>query len=149
MIIYIGADHRGFKMKEGLKAFLEKKGYPVFDCGAASYDDKDDYPDFAEAVVKKVKETPEESAGILICGSGAGICIAANKFKNIRAAIAVSSAQAKAARTDDHVNVLCFAADYMTEEDASSIALDWLSTPFSQEDRHLRRLKKISNLEGS
>ena len=147
MIIYIGADHRGFKMKEALKVFLEGRGYPVFDCGALSYDDTDDYPDFAEAVAKKVSEMPEDAAGILICGSGAGICIAANKFKNIRAAIAISSEQAKAARTDDHVNILCLASDYITEAEASNVVVDWLNTPFSPEDRHLRRLKKIENFE--
>lgn len=158
MTIYIGADHRGFKMKEALKVMLEKRGYPVFDCGALSYDDADDYPDFAEAVARKVSEMParlaeasgeaqEDAAGILICGSGAGICVAANKFKNVRAAIGISTEQAKAARTDDHINIICLASDYITEDEAAKIVVDWLNTPFSQEERHLRRIKKISNFE--
>jgi len=147
MIIYIGADHRGFKMKEKLKAFLDEKGYPVFDLGALSYDDADDYPDFAELVAKKVSETPEESAGVLMCGSGAGVCVTANKFKNVRAALAYSSEQAKAARLHDHINVLCLASDYITNEEAAQITVDWLNTPFSQEGRYLRRLKKINDIE--
>lgn len=147
VIIYIGADHRGFKMKEKLVALLSEKKYPVFDVGAFSYDPADDYPDFAEEVAKKVSEMPEDSAGILICGSGAGVCVTANKFKNIRATMAITAEQAMAARSDDHVNVLCLASDYTTEEGAAQIAVGWLNTSFSEEDRHLRRLRKISTIE--
>lgn len=147
MIIYIGADHRGFKLKEKLKIFLSDKGYTVFDMGALSFDENDDYPDFAQLVAEKVSAMPEDGAGILICGSGAGMCVTANKFKNVRAAIAISAEQAKVARQDDHINVLCLASDYMTEEIALPLVLDWLITPFSQEERHLRRIKKISELE--
>lgn len=149
MIIYIGADHRGFKLKEKLSIFLKGKGYPVFDVGASSYDQADDYPDFAELVAKKVSETPEDGAGILICGSGAGVCVVANKFKSVRAAMAISAEQARAARSDDHINVLCLASDFISEEDAEKITVAWLETSFSEEERHLRRIKKISDLDGS
>jgi ribose 5-phosphate isomerase B len=148
MIIYIGADHRGFQLKEKLTAFLKEKGYPVFDVGASSYDPTDDYPDFAEGVARKVGEMLGDSAGILICGSGAGVCVTANKFKNIRAAMALSAGQVKAARSDDHTNVLCLASDFTSEEEAQRMIAVWLETSFSEEARHLRRIKKISQLEG-
>ena len=147
MLIYIASDHRGFNLKEKLTPFLKESGHEVFDLGPATYKADDDYPDFAELVAKKVGEAPEESAGILICGSGAGMCVAVNKFKNIRAAMAISPEQARAARSDDHINVLCLASDYLSEEAVVKIVSDWLSTAYSQEERHLRRLKKISTFE--
>lgn len=147
MIIYIGADHRGFRLKEILIAALKEKNLPIFDVGAYTYDAGDDYPDFAFAVAKKVSESPEDRVGILICGSGAGVCVTANKFKNVRAALALSAEQAKVARADDHINVLCLASDYMIEAGASQIVVDWLNTSFSSAERHLRRIKKISDIE--
>lgn len=147
MLIYLGADHRGFNLKESLKNFLKNKGYETADLGNIQYDEKDDYPDFAAAVGKKVSGAPDESRGILICGSGAGVDVAANKFRSVRSAIAVSSDQIYQARRDDNINVLSIAANFTLEADAQKIALTFLETPFSGEARHQRRLDKISQLE--
>ena len=84
MIIYLGADHKGFKLKEYLKNSLKEKGYEIVDLGNDSYDENDDYPDFASAVAQRVSVDYEQSRGILSCGSGVGVDVVANKFKNVR-----------------------------------------------------------------
>jgi len=147
MIIYIGADHRGFKLKETLKNFLHGEGYEVADLGAASFEQGDDYPDFAAAVGKKVSAEPERDRGILVCGSGVGMDVVANKFPGVRSAVAISADQIYAARHDDDVNVLCLAADFISDEDAQKIVEVFMATPFSGEERHKRRLEKISRIE--
>ncbi len=147
MLIYIGADHRGFNLKESLKIFLKNQGYEVVDVGNIHYDDKDDYVDFAVAVAKKVSLDSEASRGILICGSGAGVDIAANKFRNVRSVLAISPDQVYEARHDDDVNVLSLAADFTSETDAQKITETFLETPFGKEERHQRRIDKISRIE--
>ena len=87
MIIYIGADHRGFKLKETLKQFLQREGYTVNDMGNTEYLEGDDYPDFAKLVAQKVSANPADSRGIVICASGVGVDIVANKFPNVRSAL--------------------------------------------------------------
>ncbi len=148
MLIYIGADHRGFKLKESLKNYLKESGYEVVDVGNADYDQADDYPDFAALVGRKISLDPDNSKGILICGSGVGVDIAANKFKNVRSALAINSDQAMASRNDDNANVLSLGADYINEESAKKIVSIWLQTSFSGEERHNRRLEKVKKLEG-
>ena len=147
MVIYLGADHRGYNLKGAINDFLHDKGYEVVDVGSNSYDEKDDYPDFAAAVGKKVSSDPERSRGILICGSGVGVDVAANKFKNVRSALGITSDQIYDARHDDDVNVLSLAADYMSPDDANKIVQVFLSTPFSGEERFSRRIEKISQIE--
>lgn len=147
MTIYIGADHRGFKLKESLKTFLEKRGYDVADLGAKKYDKNDDYPDFAAKVAQAVSGDPEKRQGIVICGSGEGVEIVANKFKHVRAALVANTKQAFASRNDDDANVLALAADFLSETRAKKIVEIWLNTPFSREERHKRRIQKISDLE--
>jgi ribose 5-phosphate isomerase B len=142
MTIYIGADHRGFVLKERIKGFLAGAGHAVHDCGAFSYDKADDYPDFAKVVAEGV--TGEAGArGVLLCGFGNGMMIAANKARGIRAALAATAEQARAARTDEDANVLVLAADYLGEEAACEITEAFLSTPFLGEERHVRRIGKI------
>ncbi len=148
MLIYLGADHRGFQLKESLKKYLKESGYEVVDVGNANYDQADDYPDFAALVGRKISLDPDNSKGILICGSGVGVDVAANKFKNVYSALAINSNQAMASRNDDNANVLSLAADYLNEEEAKKIVSVWLQTPFSGEERHNRRLEKIKKLEG-
>lgn len=148
MLIYIGADHRGFKLKESLKNYLKESGYEAVDVGNADYDQADDYPDFAALVGRKISLDPDNSKGILICGSGVGVDIAANKFKNVRSALAINSDQAMASRNDDNANVLSLGADYINEESAKKIVSIWLQTSFSGEERHNRRLEKVKKLEG-
>ena len=147
MVIYIGADHRGFELKERIKLFLSDKGYQVADLGNDHYDESDDYPDFAEAVAKKVSLNYENARGVLVCGSGVGVDVVANKFPNVRSALVMNSDQAYDARNDDDANVISLAASYLKPEEAEKIVLTWVGTPFADEDKFRRRLGKIRNLE--
>lgn len=147
MTIYIGADHRGFNLKEHLKTVLKNGGYDVVDVGAMTYDKDDDFPDFARLVAEKIGSAPETDRGILICGSGFGMDIAANKYKNVRAALPVSVEHSYQARHDDNTNVLAIAADFTKEETAEQIVKTFLETPFAEEERFKRRLKKIQKSE--
>lgn len=151
MIIYIGADHRGFKLKESLKNMLKESGYVVSDMGNEKYDETDDYPDFAGAVAKKISDTvltdPNGARGIVICGSGVGVDVVANKFRGVRSVLALSPDHALASRVDDDTNVLSIAADYIDERTAKQILVAWMQANFSKEDRHKRRLAKIKQVE--
>src|SRR3989344_5278018 len=104
MTIFLGADHRGFHLKERLKSWLEARGDSFEDLGATAFDPDDDYVDFAVAVAKKVAEVPEYNRGLLICGSGVGMDIAANKVKGIRATVAWNPDVAKQARSHGDIN---------------------------------------------
>lgn len=147
MILYIGADHKGFDLKAQIKNFLADKGYQVEDCGASSRVDGDHYPDYASAVAKKVLGNYENSRGVLICGSGVGMEMAANKFKRIRAGLVMNPNHAFDVRNDDDTNVLVLAADYTPFDTAKKILITWLETPFSRDARHEERLKKIDLIE--
>ncbi len=147
MIIYIGADHRGFKLKETLKAYLVRSGYTVHDLGNDHYDEIDDYTDFAVKVTEKVSVNTSGSRGILLCGSGVGVDIVANKFPGIRSALVTIPNQAYVSRNDDDTNILSLAADYIDPEEAKKIVSVWLQTPFSNDEHHKRRLDKIKKLE--
>lgn len=142
MTIYIGADHRGFALKEYIKKYLSVEGRAVVDCGNGEHDDSDDYPDFARAVAERVANEAG-AKGIIICGSGNGVAIAANKTRGIRAAVAMTEAQARAARSDEDANVIAIAADYTEHDEAREIIEAFLSTPFLGEERHMRRIGKI------
>jgi len=143
MAVYLGADHRGFEIKEALKPYLKELGYEVVDLGNDHFDEKDDYPDFANAVAGKVFKNPETDKGILICGSGIGMSIAANKFKGIRAAQVDKIEQAVLSRKDNNANVLTLSGNDLSESEAKEIVKTWLETPFSNEQKHERRIGKI------
>ncbi len=149
MLIYIGADHRGFNLKETLKKFLDNQGYEVVDVGNERFDENDDYPDFAFAVGQAIAQDPLNHRGILICGSGAGVDIVANRFKGVRSVLAINPDQVRASRNDDDTNVLSLAADFLTEDDARKILEVWLKTPFSKDESHQRRLQKIKIMESA
>lgn len=149
MILYIGADHRGFELKEALRQFLKDSGYSVTDMGAASYDKGDDFVDFARLVAGKVSADIHNSKGILICGSGVGVDIVANRFPNIRSALAFSADQAIASRSEDDANVLSLPADFVDLEQAKKIVSVWMQTPFSNEERYRRRIEKIQNIDSN
>lgn len=149
MKTYIGADHRGFKLKEALKSFLIERGDEVIDVGNDHYDENDDYPDFAGTVAKEVAKDPALSRGILICGSGVGVDIVANKFKGVRSALIFNPDQAYLSRNDDDVNILSLAADFLDTDEVKKITEVWLGTAFSGEEKYKRRLEKIKNLEKS
>jgi ribose 5-phosphate isomerase B len=147
MVIYLGADHGGFALKEKLKAVLKQDGYDPADLGAATYRDGDDYPDFAIPVAEKVSVAPDEARGILICRSGFGMDIVANKFPGVRAALPLSPDHIYQGRHDDDVNVLCLAADFIDDATAQNIMKVFISTPFAGDERYARRLKKIAEAE--
>ena len=150
MIIYIGSDHGGFKMKEFLKQWLVEKAYEVADMGPAQYVEGDDYPDAASAVARKVSQSePGQARGILICRSGAGVDIVANKFRGVRSFLAISPDHAYQVRHDDDVNVLCIASDFIEEATVPKIVQIFLSTPFAKEEKYTRRLNKVLDIENA
>ena len=146
MIIYLGADHRGFTLKELLKVWLLSQDFTVIDCGNFVQDREDDYPEFAFAVAQQVQHSVEHR-GILCCGSGVGINIAANKVAGIRSGLVFDLEQARSARHDDDINVLSLAADFTDHEYAKHIVLLFLKTSFSGQERHVRRIQKIHSKE--
>lgn len=157
-MIYLAADHRGFQLKEAIKKSLVGRGIGVEDVGALAYDAGDDYVDFAAAAAEKIAKSwtgedgdlsraSEASRGIFICGSGHGVDIVANKFRGVRAALCWNTQVAKQSREHDDANVLILAADACDEVLAQEIVSVWLGASFSGEDRHIRRLKKIEEIE--
>lgn len=146
-MVYLGADHRGFALKESVKRYLTKVGVLFEDVGASSLEPSDDYADYGIAVAEKVSANPSENRGILMCGSGVGMDIVANKMKGVRSALVTEPRQAIAARNDDDTNVLVLEADTTNVETARDIVDLWLKTPFSGEERHVRRLQKIAEEE--
>ena len=143
-MIYLGADHGGFKLKGQIKNCLSRWGKRYCDLGNDVYDDNDDYPDFALAVAKKVKKG---GWGILFCRSAAGMVIAANKMAGIHAAAAFDVKSAKHSREHNDANVLVLSGDWLDQKRACQIVRAWLNTKFAREARHLRRLGKIKALE--
>lgn len=146
-MIYIGADHRGYDLKETLKTYLKELNFNFEDLGALELVPDDDYPDYAVLVAKKVAEDPENNRGILICGSGVGVDIVANKIKKVRSALLFNVEQARMSRNDDNANVLSFSSDFTDENSAKEILKIWLETPFSRLERHARRVEKIKGIE--
>lgn len=146
MLIYFGADHRGFQLKEVLKIFLQENGHQVVDFGNANYDGNDDYPDFVLPVAKKVAENPGENRGIVFGGSGQGEAMAANRIKGVRAAVFYGGPEEiiKLSREHNNANILSLGADFLSEEQARQAVKIWLETDFSKEERHQRRIKKIN-----
>jgi RpiB/LacA/LacB family sugar-phosphate isomerase len=146
-MLYIASDHGGFKLKEHLKKFLAKEKIAFKDLGPKKFVAGDDYPDYAKLVGQKVSKSPISDTGILICRSGQGVCVVANKFKNVRAALVWNTVEAKISRNDDMSNVLCLPSDYISPRVAEHIVDTWLQTPYSSDPRHIRRVKKIQILE--
>lgn len=142
MKIYIGSDHAGFELKEYLKDFLKSESFDFEDLGNSIFDSEDDYPDFAEKVAEAVSENPG-TRGMLVCGSGVGMCIVANKTEGIRAVNAQSVDIAQKSREHNDTNILCLGQNYIERKLAGEIARVWLNTDFSGEERHLRRVRKI------
>lgn len=147
MLIYIAADHRGFKLKEILKTYIKSVGYEVYDLGNNHYDENDDYPIFAKLVSEKIQADPAGARGVLICGSGVGVDIVANKFDRVRSVLAISTDGAVASKIDDDTNILSIAADFMDEEIAKKTLAAWLATNFVDIPKHKRRLEEIKEIE--
>jgi ribose 5-phosphate isomerase B len=144
MKIAIGSDHRGFEAKTRIVSVLHQLGHEVFDVGPDSRDSVD-YPDYAFEAARSVSEGNAER-GILICGTGIGMCIAANKVRNIRAAPCHDCITAEMSRRHNDANVLCLSADLLGEELIERMVRIWLETPF-EGGRHARRVEKITRFE--
>ena len=147
MRIAIAADHAGIELKNLLKAEVEKAGHEAVDLGSHQFDASDDYPDFAEAVGKAVVGG-EAERGILICGSGVGASIAANKLRGVRAAICHDSYSARQGVEHDDMNVLVLGSRIVGTALAEELVSAFLGGRFTREERHLRRLQKVLALEG-
>ena len=145
-ILAISADHGGFSMKEALLHWLNDQDYDVLDLGAIEFNPDDDYTDFAQAVCMKIS-SGDARRGIIICGSGVGACVTANKFKGVRASVCHDTYSAHQGVEHDDLNVLCLGARVIGLELAKEIITAFLSARFSQKERYLRRLKKIIALE--
>lgn len=147
MKIYVGADHRGFRLRQTLIAYLQKAGYEVVDDSEPKLDPNDDYPVVAQRLVKDMLTSDDsEARGILICGSGQGICMAANRFKGIRALLGYDREAVRSARKDDDANVLCLPANILEKDAANMLVETFLSTPFIPEARYVRRIREMDSM---
>ena len=164
MKIFFGADHAGYNLKNALLAYVRKLGYEAEDMGPFAYDETDDYPDFIAPVARAVAKDPENTRGIIMGGGGQGEAITANRFKSVRAAVFYGARMPKSAvdasgatsedpleivrlaRTHNNANVLSLAARFLLEDEAKEAVKLWLETPFSGEERHVRRIRKIEKL---
>ena len=143
MIIPVGSDHAGFKAKEIVKKILEDNGHMPVDYGTHS-EEAVDYADYAVQVAEAVNNGEYEK-GILVCGSGQGVCMTANKFEYIRAGLAWNSEMAELTRRHNNANILCLPGRYLNENELTEIVLTWLATDF-EGGRHERRINKIHDL---
>ena len=143
-MIAIGSDHGGYKLKEEIKKYLDEIGIEYKDCGTDSKE-RTDYPIFAERVAKSI-QSKECDSGILICRSGSGMTIVANKFKGIRAALGFNEQVTKCSKADDDLNVLVLPADYIEISTAIAIVKIWLETEFKG-GRYEERIQMIENIE--
>src|SRR5439155_1708475 len=146
MRIAFGCDHAGFPLKDALVDALQADGHDLLDLGTFS-EEPVDYPDFARAVANAVQKKFVD-LGVLVCGSGIGASIAANKFRGIRAALVHDDVTARQSRADDDANVLCLGAQVLDADKAVALTRTFLATPFSNDERHVRRVAKIIDLEG-
>ncbi len=145
MKIYLASDHGGFDYKKQLTDYLNEQGYEIIDCGNNQKDENDDYPDFVRMLATKMQVDPD-SLGIVICRNGVGVSIATNRFGHLRCGLSLSEEHVKSARTDDNINVLALGADYVDWQTTKQIVKVFLETPFSNLERHTRRLAKVNDL---
>lgn len=143
--IYIGSDHAGYKIKQKIIDYLQNLKYKVFDKGTHS-EDSCDYPDFAVKVAKNVAKNPELNNGILICGTGVGMSITANKIKGSIASLCTNKFMAEMTKKHNNSNILCLGARVSTESEIFDILDTWLETDF-EGGRHQKRIDKIKELE--
>lgn len=147
MQIFLGSDHNGLDLKTHIYQFLKNGNYIVQDKGDIDFKADDDFPVFASRVVNAIKISEDQDPrGILICGSGQGMCMAANRYKGIRAALCWNVLEARSARNDDNSNVLCLSAKSTSTKEAEAIINTWLTTAFASAPRFIRRLKELDEL---
>ncbi len=148
MRIAIGADHGGYPAKAPLIELLTAQGHEVIDLGAHGYDAADDYPDFAKAVAECVASNAADR-GVMLCGSGVGAAVAANKVRGVRASVCHDTYSAHQGVEHDDMNVLCLGARIIGEELAKEIAAAFAAAQFSGEERHKRRMQKVLDMEAN
>jgi ribose 5-phosphate isomerase B len=146
MKIYLASDHAGFGVKEETKKHLKAKGIDIEDCGAYELNPGDDYPDFISKAAKKVAGN-KDSKGIVFGKSGAGECITANKIKGIRAVVGFTTDNVRLSREHNDSNILCIGSLFVDSERVQELIEVFLNTPFSNEERHIRRINKINSIE--
>lgn len=149
MKIYLGSDHRGFHMKEKVFAYLAKRGYDIETVGDQALDPDDDFPEFAQAAALKIiGSNDKDPRGILLCGGGQGMAMAANRFRGIRASVIWDAFEAKMTRNDNDSNVLCLPSRVLEDDEKAwqGIIETWLSTPFATAARFKRRNAQIDEL---
>jgi len=143
-MIYLGADHAGFNLKEEIKKYLKELKYNFEDLGNQEMDPEDDFPDYAFLVANKVTGT--DNLGILICATGSGMCLAANKVKGIRAVNAWDEFTAVSSREHNNANILCLAGKILDIEATKRIVQVWLGAEYTGDERHVRRLGKVEEM---
>lgn len=146
--IFLGADHRGYAQKEKIATWLFDLNYDFEDLGASFLDEKDDYTKYAADVASMVAKRPH-SRGVLLCGSGVGVEVVANKFDGIRAAIGKNVLQVKAGRKDDDMNILVIASDFTIEKEAKAMLIAFIETKYEENERRERRLEEIEKIEAN
>jgi ribose 5-phosphate isomerase B len=156
MKIFIGTDHAGFGLKEKLVSILKHQQHEVVDMGAYSYNEEDDYPDFVAPVAEEVSKDPNNVKGIILGATGEGEAMVANRFPHVRAAVYYGKSECKVdfeadiilrSRQHNDANILSLGARYLDEEEMVEAVKTWLSTPFSGDERHVRRIAKIDKLQ--
>lgn len=147
MRVYLGSDHRGYRLKEKIEEWLNEHGYEAVDLGAHRYDRKDDYVDFAVSVAEHVQKE-SGARGILLCGSGHGVCMVANRFSRVRSILGFNSRVVVQGREHEDANVLSLPADWVDEPGAVMMVENFLATQFSGRSRHRRRLRKLQAMRG-
>ena len=148
MKIFLGADHRGYALKEKIAQWLFEMKRDFQDLGAPSLEPGDDFTKYAAEVASLVAKTPD-SRGVLLCGSGVGVEVMANKFDGIRAGIGKDVFQVEAGRSDDDMNILVIASDYTEEKEAKAMLIAFLETKFSGKERYERRIEEIEKVEAN
>lgn len=143
MPVFIAADHRGFELKNKLVEYLQEKNIRIEDFGNYQLDPLDDNPDFAQKVAQAVQQNPQENVGIVICGSGIGVSIAANRFKKIRCGVALNLHQIQHGRENDHTNILALASDYTDFETAKKYIDIFLASHPKEGEKYIRRQNKF------
>jgi len=164
-MIYLASDHTGLELKNKVKEFLQKEGYEVEDCGAHTYDQYDDYPDFISKAAAFVSKDPDRSKGVIFGGSGEGEAMVANKYKGVRCALFYAPAlpiQAvniegrqssdpfeilKLTREHNFANMLSIGVRFLNEDDVFKAVKLWLESPAPTDEKHLRRVEKIKKIE--
>ncbi len=144
-MLYLTSDHAGFRLKKQIQDYLQDSGIEFEDLGPNKFNPNDDYPDFAFKAAKKIAEDPEKNQGILICGTGQGMMMVANQVKQVRAVLAWNPFTAKIAKAHLKANILTLGGQTTTFDVAKKIIDAWLSTKFTNEERHKRRLKKVED----